>query len=111
MDADTIFRALEDDTAREILVETADEARSARELADAIDVSTSTIYRQLESLLETDLVTEETRIDPGGNHHHVYRTDVASIEISIRDGKLETTVEHREDAADRFTHLWERIRE
>lgn len=111
VDADHIFTALHDETAREILVRTAERAYSARELADALGVSVSTVYRQLTALTEHDLVVEETKIDPGGNHHHVYRTDVERIEIDIRDGRLEAAIDRQTDAADRFTYIWEGIRE
>lgn len=112
VDPDNIFTALDDDTARMILVRTSEGPVSARELADEIGVSISTIYRQLETLTDTELVIEETKIDPKGNHHNVYRTDIARIEIELVDGQLQTVIERQqeEDPADRFTYLWERIR-
>lgn len=111
VDSNTIFAALDDETARAILARTSEEAVSARELAEHIDVSVSTIYRQLESLRDSNLVIEETKLDPKGNHHHVYRTDIARIEVELEDGEFRTAVERREDAADRFTYLWESIRD
>lgn len=111
MDSNSIFTALDDETARAILVRTSGSAVSARDLAEDIDVSLSTVYRQLERLRDSGLVIEETKLDPQGNHHHVYRTNIERIEIKIDDGEIRTAVERRKDPADRFTQIWEGIRD
>lgn len=110
MDRDALFAALDDRTSREILAQTSETDRSAQELAEAIGVSETTVYRRLETLKEHDLVHERIRIDKEGNHRRVYRTTLNQIEVDITNGQISTRVEWDEDMADRFTRLWEGIR-
>ncbi len=110
MDRNALFRALDDETSRAILVRTSASARSASDLADLTGVDTSTIYRHAEELTDNDLLQERIEIDPGGDHHKVYRARVRRIEVEIADEELAYHVEWREDGADRLTRIWEGIR-
>lgn len=110
VDESTVFEALGNETARKILVRTADRPRSARDLADATGTSHTTVYRWLERLEEHDLVDQDLRIDMDGNHHHVYSTAIERLEIEIASDGLDVRVEWREDTADRLTRMWEDIR-
>lgn len=110
MDQDAIFAALHDRTSREILAQTSTTDRSAGELADLIDVSETTVYRRLETLKEHGLVHESIRVEKDGNHRRVYRATVKHIEVDITNEEVTTRVEWDEDAADRFTRLWEGLR-
>lgn len=110
VDETTLFETLDNETAREILVRTADRPQSAQALADATGTSHTTVYRWLERLEEHDLVTQDLRIDMDGNHHNVYATAVERLEVEIATDGLDVRVEWREDAADRLTRMWEDIR-
>lgn len=109
VDEATLFGALENDTSRAILAHTSNEALSANELADRIDVSLTTIYRKLEQLTADNLVQDMLQLDQSGDHYRVYRTRLKRINVVI-DEEVQTHVEWREDMADRFTRIWEEIR-
>lgn len=110
MDQDAIFAALDDRTSRNILTQTSETERSAEELAEVIDVSETTVYRRLETLKERGLVQESLRIEKDGNHRRVYRATIKHIEVDITNEEVKTRIEWDEDAADRFTRLWEGLR-
>lgn len=105
-----LFGALESETTRAILAHTSEQARSANELAELIDVSLTTIYRRLEQLTEEDLVHETLQLDRSGDHYKVYRAKIRRVNVAIDDDEVYTHVEWREDMADRFTRIWEEIR-
>jgi DNA-binding transcriptional ArsR family regulator len=110
VDRNALFRALDDETSRAILVQTSSQSRSAAELAEITGVDSSTIYRHAEELTDNDLLQETIEIDPGGDHHKVYRASIRRIEVEIVDEQLTYHVEWREDGADRLTRIWEGIR-
>lgn len=106
----TIFEALADDTSAAILANTTERERSADELAEVVDASPSTVYRRIESLVDDGLLIERLQLDRTGDHYHVYRAAIRSVEARLEDGAIETHVERREDGVDRFVRLWEDIR-
>lgn len=109
-DIETVAGLLEDQTVREILVETSREPMSARTLKDHCDVSGPTIYRRLEQLREVDFVVEQTRPDPDGGHHRqVYSPNLDRIVIDLDEEALSIEITRRERMADRFTRLVEEM--
>lgn len=95
---------------RQILAATSREPRSAKELSDECDVALSTIYRRTEDMLEQNLLVEQTEIESDGSHHSVYKANVDHLDIEIEDGTIEVSVHVREDAAQRFSRIWNDIR-
>ncbi|MDG5777168.1 winged helix-turn-helix domain-containing protein [Haloarculaceae archaeon H-GB2-1] len=110
MDENALLGALENETARAILAATSEEDRSAKELDERIDVSQTSIYRQLEQLTENGLVHETLQLDRSGNHFKVYRAAITNVNIDIESGEVRTRVEWHEDVSERFTRIWEEIR-
>lgn len=109
-DVETVAGLLEDQTVREILIETSREPMSARTLKDRCDASGPTIYRRLERLREADFVVERTRPDPGDGHHrNVYAPNLDRITIDLGDGSLSIRIARRERMADQFTRLVEEM--
>lgn len=109
-DIEIVADLLEDQTVREILVETSREPMSARTLKNRCDASGPTIYRRLERLRDVDFVVEQTRPDPDGGHHRqVYAPNLDRIVIDLNEGDLSIEIARRERMADRFTRLIEEI--
>lgn len=105
-----IYALLDDDYARRILVETYEEARSAEALSEACGVSESTIYRRVERLRESDLLEGVQRLDPGGHHHEVYAARLKRVTVELTDDGFVVEVDYTEEnAADRFTRLYEEL--
>lgn len=98
---------LADDAARQILVETKAEPRSAAELSERTGVSEPTVYRRLERLSEADLVAEEVQVVTDGKNYSVYRAQLDGVELDLTGDGFEVTVSRRERMADRFTRLVE----
>jgi predicted transcriptional regulator len=107
VDLSTVVTLLDDEHVRTILVVTSDAPRSANELSDHCDISTSSIYRRLDRLREADLVGERTRPRADGHHETVYVSRLDRFELTIRDGDLSWDVDRRsDDVADELTRLW-----
>ncbi len=106
-----IAALLEDEYAHAILIHTSEQTMSAPELSDACDASVSTIYRRIERLQEHDLLAEQLQLDQDGHHYKTYTARLDRVEIELRDGAFEIEITYRpDDAADRFTELFEGLR-
>jgi len=106
-----LLALLDDEYARAILTETSVEPMSASTLSDRCDASLPTIYRRLDRLGESQLISERTKIAEDGNHYSVYEANLESVALTIDDGSLDVEVQYRDDdVADRFTRMWEGMR-
>jgi predicted transcriptional regulator len=91
-------------------VETYEDTQSAAALSEACDASESTIYRRVERLRERDLLEGVQRLDPGGNHHEVYAARLEKVTVELTENGFVVTVDRTEEnAADRFTRLYEEL--
>lgn len=109
--SEELLDLLGEERVREILAATSREPLSASDLSEVCDVAPSTIYRRVETMIETDLLIERTRIEPDGSHHSVYEANVDHLDVDIDDGAIAVKVHLREDAAQRFSRIWRDIRE
>ena len=74
-------------------------------------MSLPTVYRRIERLETFDLLVERTEIDTTGGHHHsVYEANLEHIGIDLANGDFDVRVRLREDAADRFSRMWQEMR-
>jgi predicted ArsR family transcriptional regulator len=107
-----IISLLDDEYARAILIETSIEPLSASALAERCDASEPTVYRRIEQLKAHDLVVEQQELDPDGHHYKTFQTRVERVTVEIEDGDCTIDVARREvDAADRFTNLFEGLKQ
>jgi predicted transcriptional regulator len=107
-EAEDVLAVLDDEYAKDILVETYAEPRSARRLAELCDASRSTVYRRIERLQTHDLLETQQQIDPDGHHREVYAARLQRVTVELTDDGLDVTVDRaEEDAANRFTRLYE----
>jgi DNA-binding transcriptional ArsR family regulator len=90
-----ILHALQDDDCRAVLDATGEASLSASELADACDLPLSTTYRKLDTLTETGLLAERTRLCPDGKHTSEYVRAVDEVLVDA-DAGFELTVTRRE---------------
>ncbi len=109
--SDELLELLGRERVRQILAATSREPLSARALSGELDVARSTIYRRVEEMVDNDLLVERTRIEPDGSHHSVYEANVDHLDVDIVDGRIEVSVHVREDAAQRFSRIWNDIRD
>lgn len=105
-----VLDILGDKTARAILKQASQQPMSAKTLSEACDASTSTIYRRLDELEALDLLTASSKLEPDGNHHTVYETTTAGLEIRFTNGEIDVQSTEREDAVDTFARTWDDLR-
>ena len=108
-DEEALLELLDDEYARAILTATSAEPMSAKELSEACDASMTTVYRRVDRLKEHDLIEEQLRPQPDGNHYKVFANTLSSVEVAFEDGQMDLAVETvpESDPADRFTRMWE----
>ena len=100
-----------DDYSREILLAADETPKTAKELSRRCDASLATIYRRISTLQEHGLIRVHSTIGSGGEHKQRFETTIETLHVAISDGKLELSVETRDELADNFTTLWNNFRE
>lgn len=105
-----LFAILDDEYARAILTATNLEPMSANALSEACDMSLPTVSRRVNTLMNHDLLTERTHIDPDGHHYSEYEARLDRVNITLIEDRFDVRVTLREDAADRFTRIWREMR-
>lgn len=95
-----------DRVARAILVLSSQEARSASEIADQLNVSEPTIYRRIDELVGSDLLREHHRIGGDGNQYKIYETILDEVTFSIEDDGYTVDLQVKQDIADDFEAMW-----
>lgn len=103
---DDVLGALDDETCRCILGETAREPLSASEIAEACGVSSSTAYRKIQLLAGAGLLTRSTRVRSDGNHASQYERSFAAVVVYPGTDGLDVSVlaEDRNDEGDTWPH-------
>lgn len=106
---DELLDTLGDERSRAVLAAVNHEPRSAKELAAALDVSLPTIYRRLDDLQDTGLVTARTAVADDGNHYRRYSCTVEELSVRLDDDDYVVDIEWRTDPAGRFADLWDAL--
>jgi len=102
-----ILDTIGDRRARHVLASIAHEPRSAKEIAEELDLSLPTVYRRIEELEEYELVEGRTEIATDGNHYRVFECAFDSTVISLDDGEYEVQIFREGNVPDRFADLWD----
>lgn len=117
-DPETLFTLLGDEYVRTILKAASEEPMSARALSEECDSALSTVYRRVEDLVEAGVLLveagvllEETRVVADGSHHSVYETRLDELTVRIANGEFEMDLTVERYTPERFTRMWEGIRE
>lgn len=108
MDGETqqIVEAIDSEDARQILALASLESMSAHDLEEELEVSLTTVYRYTDELVDLDLLTEETEIDPSGTQYSTFQTAIRRIAFTIHRGEFRVDLQYRDDMVDRFSRLW-----
>ena len=105
MESDRTLAALGNEYNPDIL-RAADEAHSAQEFSEMLDIPIATCYRRINELEEADLLELHDR--PLSDEHRrvkVYRRKVDGVEVDFRDG-LTVEVEERSAVKNRLDDVW-----
>lgn len=108
MDSETqqIVEAIDSEDARRILALASLESMSVHDLEEELEVSLTTVYRYTDELVDLDLLTEETEIDPSGTQYSTFQTAIQRIAFTIQRGEFRVDLQYRDDMVDRFSRLW-----
>lgn len=92
---DILLTALSDRVCRRILGATTEQALTANELSERLDLPLSTTYRKLDLLCETTTIQQSCRLVGGGHHATQYRCTLGQIHISlsVSDGALLSVIQ------------------
>ncbi|MFB6075422.1 MAG: ArsR/SmtB family transcription factor [Haloarculaceae archaeon] len=101
-DPENVFEVLGNEAVRRILALAAVEPVSAQEIADHLDASEATIYRQIDACEQYDLLRADRRIDEAGNHYEVYETVLERACVEVTPGEIELDITLRRDVLDQF---------
>ena len=102
-----VLNTIGDPHARTILAAISQEPRSAKQLAEELDISLPTVYRRIELLQEHDLITDKTLVADDGNHYKIHVCNFDSTVISLDGDEYEVRIFRRENLPDRFIQLWD----
>ena len=102
-----VLDTIGDRRARHVLASIAHEPRSAKEIAEELDLSLPTVYRRIEELEDFSLVEGRTEIAADGNHYRVFECTFDSTVISLDDGEYEVQIFREGNVPDRFASLWD----
>jgi len=103
---DDILAALGDEYSAEILGR-ADDALSAQELSEELDVPIATTYRRIEELTETGLLEHHDRILSDDRRRvNVYRRCVSQIAVTFGEGTVSVDVEERGEVKNKLDDVW-----
>lgn len=104
-----LFETLMDPTSRTILAALGS-AKTARELCEEEDLSSSTVYRKLDQLVDVGLVEESTRIRLDGRHASEYERQFDDVMLRVsEEGGFEAVLVNDDDPADRLANLWSAV--
>lgn len=107
----TVLKTLDDEKCRTILT-LLNNPKSAGDLCEECDLSSSTVYRKLELLRESMLVREYTEVRRNGPNATLYERDFTDISISITNDEFALEVSRpEEDAEDRMATFWSAMKE
>lgn len=106
-----VLSLLGDKYVQAILVATNEAPKSVKQLSDELDAAASTVYDRTEKMVDHDLLVERTRIMEDGSHHSVYEGNIDHLDLDVEDDRLVVGVQTRETPAERFTAIWNDIRE
>lgn len=106
-----VLEALSDDDARTIL-RTLTEPMTAQEIQAECDIPESTLYRKLDRLTSTGLLTQQTRIRRDGHHASEYAVAFSAITVTRDDDTGEIDVDlvaPARTADERLAELWTEV--
>lgn len=107
----SIASLLADECTQTILIETATEPMSAKELSEVCEASPQTVYRRLDDLAEHDLIEAELQPDAEGHHYKVYTATLDRVVVDLTTDGFELSLSRRDRMADRFTQFVDEVRD
>lgn len=95
-----------------MIIEELTEPMTAIEIAEACDMSSSTVYRKLSTLQEASLLRELTEVKPDGHHTTRYEVSFETLHLELDENHaLAASAERPEQTADEhLSEMWTEIR-
>jgi DNA-binding transcriptional ArsR family regulator len=83
VDTGELLSILSNEYVRAIMAEISDEALPAREIAQRLDISRTTVYRRLEWLEEAGILRSRMSYESNGHHRQRFRVVVDRLALSV----------------------------
>jgi len=104
-----LVRTLGSKYSAEILGAT-DDARSAQELSDRLDVPIATCYRRIEELTDAGLLRlEDSVLSEDHRRVDVYRRDVKEVRVVFGDDDYRVDLERRTQVKNKIDDAWQTL--
>lgn len=99
-----LLNLVADEQVREIIAATAANWLTVTELEEQCPISTATMYRKVEAMVDADLLAERLRLRRNGRHVREYRTCIDALSMTLTvDESIEMTVECEQKGRQRET--------
>jgi len=109
MESDRTLAALGNEYNPDIL-RAADEAHSAQEFSEMLDIPIATCYRRIEELTGAGLLELHDRVLSDEHRRtNVYRRDIDEIVISFDENELNVQVTERPEVKNKLDDVWRKI--
>jgi DNA-binding Lrp family transcriptional regulator len=109
MESDRTLEALGNEYNPDIL-RAADEAHSAQEFSDMLDIPIATCYRRIEELTGAGLLDLHDRVLSDEHRRtNVYRREVNEVVISFEENDLNIQVTERPEVRNKLDDVWRTI--
>lgn len=95
---------------RRILSETKDQPMTAKQLSERCPVSTTTVYRHINALLDCGLLHQETAVRADRAGTKFYEPTFDFIEITLGDDGFQAEISTERSAVERFASLFDATR-
>lgn len=106
MDPDTIIQILGNKYNPEILGATG-EPKSVKDLADELEIPTSTCYRRIEELMDVNLIEHHDRVLSDEHRRiSVYRRNVDAIRVDFAENSYNVELEERTELQNKLDEIW-----
>ncbi|RQG91236.1 ArsR family transcriptional regulator [Natrarchaeobius halalkaliphilus] len=96
-DPEAQLDVLGDTCARTIIVATSNGPKTAKELTERTESSSATVYRRINSLLESDLLAECIRFEEDGSHTTAYEATVEQLTVRIDPDGINVSLSRLEE--------------
>lgn len=94
------------------ILEATGQPKSAAELSRELDAPIATVYRRLEELVESDLLTQDgSRVSDDGRQEKVYRRTIDGFSLEFRMDALVVETNAHSEARAALAETWDAMRQ
>lgn len=94
------------------IIEATGKPKSAAELSEELDAPIATVYRRIEDLVDSDLLTQDgSRLSDDGRREKVYRRTIDGFSLEFRMGEMVVETNAHSEARASLAETWDAMRQ